>query len=668
MANRDLIAYIKTSFEKGRSADETREELLKAGWHASDVDAALEAVGAGAISRVAVGDDLKTELRAIKEALEVQNRRIAALEGRGAAEPLFKAERMPASAPAAPSAATAARPMPRAKEEESMETKVTGRWFPVVGVVALLFGVSFFLKYAFERDLISETGRIILGILSGIVLLALGYFLSRKEKYRQYSFFLSGGGLALLYLSIYGAFSYYHLIGQAPAFLFMILVTAAGAALSLKQDSKILSGLALFGGFLTPYLVSTGVDNQPVLMSYVALLNIGFLAISYFRQWRELFLVNFLGTYVVFYGWMAKFYDRDKLGPTLVFLTIYFLIFFIAPYLRSYFRKGSTVDKDVILNVLNAALYFATSYYLLERDFDSYRGPFFALGGLVYLLASYLLLAVNREDRYGVLGLGGTGLILLSLAIPIQFEKQWITIAWAFEALFLTWIGFTLKNRYLRTFGGLVFVVTAARLLLFDSSLRAPITEFTLILNDRFMAFAIAVAAMFIAALMYRTNDKALEENERSVPAALGVAANFFLVLILTLEANAFFNQKIAEANQGRVSAPQYYGEESGYFPGRTEVPELRALRNAKNLTVSLIWTLYAAILMTVGIMKRFRSARLLSMALFGLVVLKVFVYDIRELADIYRIVAFIVLGVILLVVSFLFYRYKAEIKKFLAA
>ena len=167
---------------------------------------------------------------------------------------------------------------------------------------------------------------------------------------------------------------------------------------------------------------------------------------------------------------------------------------------------------------------------------------------------------------------------------------------------------------------------------------------------------------------MYRINDKELDASEKSFPAALGVAANFFLVLILTLEANAFFNQKILAAQTGGVSAPRYYEEQSGVFPGRTEVPELRALRNAKNLTISLIWTLYAAILMTVGIIKRFKSARLLSIVLFGLVVLKVFVYDIRELADIYRIVAFIVLGVILLVVSFLFYRYKEQIKKFLAA
>ncbi len=71
---------------------------------------------------------------------------------------------------------------------------------------------------------------------------------------------------------------------------------------------------------------------------------------------------------------------------------------------------------------------------------------------------------------------------------------------------------------------------------------------------------------------------------------------------------------------------------------------------------------------MVVGIVWRFRSARILAIAGFAIVVFKVFLYDVVGLSDIYRILSFITLGVILLVISFLFYKYKDEIKEFILA
>lgn len=665
MANSDLIRFIRDKLGHGLSADEIGRQLVQAGWKKADIDAAFLEAGAGK-SVAGQGGGLSGELAEIRRALDNLNRRILKLEGEISpeAEPLFPLRR---EAPVYEVPAETAGGERTAGKAESVESKVTGKWFAIVGVLALVFGVGFFLKYAFENNLIGVTGRVIMGILGGLALLALGSVLQKKEKYRTYSFFISGGGLALLYLSIYGAFNFYHLISQTTAFLFMILITAGGAALSVVSAGKPLAALALLGGFLTPFLVSTGTDNQIALFGYILILNLGFLGISNFKKWLELYYLNFAGTYAVFYAWFLEFYEPEKLSPTLIFLTLFFAVFLTAPFLLNILKSRKSDAKDTIASTLNTAVYFATSYGILKPDYESALGFFFVLGAVAYLALAYLLSARSREDRYGIFTLAGIGLTLLTLAVPIQLDRNWITIAWAVEGLMLTWIGFSLRNYYLRLAGDAVFIITAFRLLFFDISLHKPIGDFVVFWNDRFLTYLIASAALFAAAYFYQIYHDRVDEQERRIPSVLGAAANVFLVMILSLEATAFFDKKIHLIRAAESSPTVFNRSVPSELPDvRGELSDVRGLKNMQNLSLSVIWALYSAGLMLIGILRRVRYTRLLSILLFGIVIFKVFLFDIAQLKDIYRILSFITLGVILLVVSFLFYRYKDKIKKFL--
>lgn len=694
-ANIDLVNFIKSSFEEGLSAFEIEEKLRRAGWPEPDIVSAFGAVYAespdlrrapkqmGSVGVGGFGPD--DSINEIKRILEDFDKRLLKLEGRPFGASLFKPEKVKEiKSMEAPSVVSAGveKTKPIAEVKEMVETKVTGKLFAVIGIIAIVFGVGFFLKYAFENNLIGETGRVILGILGGLALLTLGDFLSRKETYRQYSFFLSGGGLALLYLSIYGAFNFYHLIAPTPAFIFMALISAGGTALALKQNSPEVAGLSLIGGFLTPFLVSTGADNQLALMSYILILDLGFLALSGFKKWYPIYYLDFFGTYAVFLAWYSRFYAPEKLGLTLIFLTLYGLIFLAASFLLSIRRRQNSNQTDLLATTLNAAIYFSVSYGILKPDYQDFLGFFFVLGALVYLLTAYLVSARNREDKYGVLALGGIGLVLLTIAVPIQLDKNWVTIAWAVEGLLLVWFGFLLKNENIRRFSLAVFVITVFRLFFFDSELPFPIKDFQLIFNQRFFTYLVGTASLFGAGLLYWFYKDNVLPEERLAPAALAVTANFLLVLIFSMEAISFFDQKIDfyERQLRTVREPfplnqNLYGidqrQQEKFAQAEFERQEkfrdeTKPLRNAKNLSLSIIWALYASILMVAGIIGRFKSSRWLAIILFGIVIFKVFLYDITALSAIYRILSFIILGVILLVISFLFYRYKDKIKQFL--
>src|SRR3989338_7024583 len=204
----------------------------------------------------------------------------------------------------------------------NLESYIGRWWLGIVGLTAIIFGMSFFIKYAFDNNWIGETGRVMLGIAMGLVFVVAGEIL--RLRIAKYSYILSGGGLALFYLSIYAAFSFYHLIGQPTAFIFMGLVTAFGVTLSLFANAVELAALAAAGGFLTPYLLSTGIANDAGFFSYIAILNIGILAVAFFKKWHQLTLLGFTATVLNFASWYGAYYEPEKLWIALFVLTVFY--------------------------------------------------------------------------------------------------------------------------------------------------------------------------------------------------------------------------------------------------------------------------------------------------------------------------------------------------------
>ena len=670
--NQQLEDYIKQARERGMTDGQISKSLTDIGWGEADV---VSALGGGVTSASPIEPESRSttpdntaqndaRIEGMRVALEDLKNRVIKLESIMGKPEYFPSTKIPV--PPEYRKDVPLREYYPEKEVQSpkptnVESKITGKWFAGLGVLAILFGVSFFLKYAFENNLIGVTGRVVMGIVSGLVFLVGGDFLSSKDKYRQYSFFISGGGLALLYLSIYAAFNYYQLVDQATAFLFMIAITGGGAVLSLKSNAKVLACISILGGFLTQFLVSNGSGDQITLFSYVLILDLSFLGISYFKKWNEMYVLALVGTYLIFFSWYGQFYNSTFLFPTMAFLSVFFSVFLISPFFISISRLVKSKRDDLILSVVNGSVYFAASYTILKGENYTSLGFFFVAWAAVYLGYAYLVQTVNKEDTYAIYGLGGISLLLITLAVPIQLEKNWITIAWAIEGLILVWTGFKLNNYSIRFFGAGVSFVAALRLFAFDTFFsNDSLQTFIPVFNERFLTYIIVVASYFAIAYIYGIFKEIRSDKERNVPAIFGLLGNFFLIMILSLDLTRYYDRRIIE-----LSTPP-----NGIFTGNVVYnyfgnPAVVSLRNAQNLTLSVLWGVYSGLLMLFGIIMRSKSSRLLAIIGLGIVIVKVFLYDASSLSDIYRIASFIFLGVILLVISFLFYKYKEKIKEF---
>ncbi len=510
-------------------------------------------------------------------------------------------------------------PPPAPPARRDLENIIGGSWFNWIGIIAFTFGVAFFLKYAFENEWIGPAGRVTLGAAAGLSILFFADRL-RARGLRQYAYVLSGGGILILYLSIYAAFNFYRLVEQPVAFVLMALVTMVAVLLSVRHDALAIAILGLIGGFLTPLLLSTGRDNQIGLFTYVALLDAGVLALAYFKRWRSLDFMSFACTTLMFFGWHFAHYRQEKLWPTIFFLTLFFLLFTSLAVAHNVLPRRRTRWPDLLLVICSATLYFGASYTLLDeagygRGLGAYALTVSGFYGLLFLAAW----TRNRQDRLLVYGYAGAGVTFLTMAVAIQTDQHWVTIGWAAEGLMLTWVGLRAKESAARHAALMVFAVAVGHWFAWDVrdfAFREGAAEFVPLLNRRALSCAALVGALLGSAWAYRReNENEVEAGERSVIgsffAMMGALMAFTL---LTLDVNDYFNARLVRV------APENWAD--GRF-----------VENTRQFSLTTLWTFYGAALVALGLARRMRLLRFGALLLLAATVLKIFLFDSRYYA-----------------------------------
>lgn len=157
--------------------------------------------------------------------------------------------------------------------------------FSWIGGFTLFLGIAFGVKYSIDNSLISPAMRVAGGALCGAGLLAAG-LLIRKDSLKTTSHTLCGCGLAVLYACIFGAYAFYHLIGQTAAFTLMAAVAAASFAAAVCKNAKYIAFLAEIISFLTPFLLSDGEARSAFFFTYVAFVLAASAASAIKRKWN----------------------------------------------------------------------------------------------------------------------------------------------------------------------------------------------------------------------------------------------------------------------------------------------------------------------------------------------------------------------------------------------
>ena len=403
-----------------------------------------------------------------------------------------------------------------------------GNWLARIGIVALIFGVAFFISLAIDRGWLGETQRVLLGVFGGIAFLGAGEYWRRR--YAVWAQTVTGGGLAILYLSVYGAFALYGLISPTLAFGAFSLITLAGALLSLRHEAVAVGVFSIFGGFATPLLLQERLPDQRLLLAYVLVLDMGILALAGFRNWRWFTLLAWAGSLVLFAFWESELKPPTALAQ--IGITVIFLIFAAATVIFHLVRRQAANIADLALITLNAAGYYGISYFLIYDEFRPWMGGFTALLGVFYTLLAAGIRMRGEAQLNLTLFSAGLAVVFAVLAVPIQLGGPWISVAWGLEGLALTWMSFPLRMRELRWAGYAVFAVSAAWLLGLDTpdALNENLTPFA---NWYTLSYAATIALPVLAGYLLHRNRDSLAPVERyAVPAFAFLAAVIGAVLI----------------------------------------------------------------------------------------------------------------------------------------
>jgi len=431
------------------------------------------------------------------------------------------------------------------EQKQSFEFRVVATWFGVVGIIAIVLGVVFFLKFAFDNHIIGPVGQVSIGIFFGLALLGLGEYF--RGKYAKYSQIITGGGIVVLYVSLWAAYTLFHLTSATVMFSAMSVVTLTASLLSIRYRAIYIAALVIFGGFATPALLEKGVDNELLLMTYVVILNLGVLTIAAFENWQKLNILSFAATYLVFTSWFSAYYKPEKLLITEIFLTILFLIFSLIWFAYNIVNNKKTEDTDVLLEFANAGVYFGFSYLILKQSYFDFLGFFSLILAIFYFFVGYFSYK-KYQDSHLTLGFLGISLVFLTIAVPLQVKKNLITIIWTIEGAILLWVGFWLGSYRVRVAALAVYMLVAGRLLLFDIQL--PLSEFSLFVNRRFVTFVAAALSTGVAAWIYQFYKEKMNKEESPVTAVLLISLNVILVWAFSMESFSYFDKRIEEVTK----------------------------------------------------------------------------------------------------------------------
>lgn len=658
----------------------------------------------------------------------------------------------------------------------SMEFAIASTWLLRLGVLILVMGIGFFLKYSIDHGFLGPKARVGLAILAGVGMIVFGIQLLGK-RYQPIGLGIIGGGIATLYFAAFAAFHFHHLIGIVPAFALMLLITVCAGTMAVRFNSMLVAILGILGGYGTPVMLSTGVVNFVGLFSYELLLGCGVLGISYKKKWHLLNYLSFVCTYTLFFVAMQK-YEVANFWEVMPFLTAFFVLFSTMVFIFNLSSRVKSTLLEPIGLLINAGIYFAVSYSLVSEAFDYRWVAAVSLGLAAFYVAHVWYCLVFRVlDRELLFCFVGLAAFFLAVTIPLLLSSEWITVSWAIQAFVMLWVAGKLKSEFLRHAAYLLYLIVIGRFCLIDLgnqygagaiAANVPPGEYFWFMLERLVVFGIPIASLAgafrllkspvasAALAVDRANDMAEWVRDRwAIRAAMvGVAAMAFL--FLHLELNRTFGylfpplrlpilsflwiglcgfllyEYLADRNGvilailivfvclllGKlflVDLPSWSVQEMGYggdsysflqgtmrlldfgaiiaflyfgfrlLAGDVRAELARGLSGTAALVllfifltlevntflghfvpgfqrggVSILWSLFAIGCLLGGIWRDLRALRYVALGLFAVVGWKVLFSDLARLDPLYRIVAFMILGVLVLCGSFIYLKYKS--------
>jgi uncharacterized membrane protein len=484
-----------------------------------------------------------------------------------------------------------------------------------IGILGIIIGCISFFFYAVAKDWIGPTAQVMIGVILGLILFVLAF--SLEERNREWSLIVFGGSFFIEFLSIFVGVIVYKVIPEIIGFIVLLLFTAVAIALSIKFNSKIIAYYSLIGGYLIPIITNTH-SEIIFMMMYVLLLYVSLLVFSSRYNWVDLRFTSFIILWVYIVS-SFSIYRLESIGFALFFLISVFLINNIMPLVYSVLKKEEINALDSIIFNVNL-LFFAPMLYTLLKKFYNIGMIEF---GFVILLVAFLYLVeilvlkiklsskVYMPTLYSILS---GAVITLNLGIFLvlnTINEDFFMVLFLIQWIFFAYMSKFVEESEFYNIVSNIFLALIAIWYLFVLRFDEGLLHATLFL---FVLLAIIPGFLFLIK----------QDINKRINSGL-LAISIFLILLSVSKYMMFF-----------IDSEAFY-----------------------NIVLSVMWLVYTLI----GIIKfdKIKEAKILFMVLLGITVLKIAFVDLLFLEGAFRIIGFIVFGILLLVGSYFMKNEKSN-------
>lgn len=382
-----------------------------------------------------------------------------------------------------------------------------------IGIAATIIGVGLGTKYSIDNNLISPLTRIVLGYVAGIALFVLGFRV--RKKYENFSAVLVSGAIAACYMITFSASVFYDFIPRAIAFPMMVVFTGGAVYTALDYNKVVIAHFGLVAAYAVPFLLSNESGNTLLLFSYVLLINLGILFLAYKRLWYSIRYTSFFFTWLIF----LSMYALGNASKTLFlsFIIVFFLLFLFMFIINKVKNNKAFNGPDVALILVNSALFFFVGFDITETIHEtvSFSGLFAVSIALIYFLTARIFFNKEHADKAVERFFYGLSLVFVTLAIPIQFDENIVTLLWLLQAAVLFYVGRVGAKAFYEFFGLSALLLASVSLIIdwnehYDAFYSPDIIFKWPFLNFHFIT-CLAGAVVFLS--LYRINRKDFNGN-----------------------------------------------------------------------------------------------------------------------------------------------------------
>jgi len=366
------------------------------------------------------------------------------------------------------------------------------------------------------------------------------------------------------------------------------------------------------------------------LLAADALLVIALMLVAWIEEWHVIVPIAAITAALA-----TGFADLGQWRQQLTFAGVMYALFLLYPLLLG--RRAKQSIAPYLGAVFASCSFFGFAYQsLVEGGYKPYIGALPVVQAMLMLVVLWRLLQIERDVERMLSRLAlvaGSVLAFVTLAIPLQLDKEWITIGWALEGAALIWLFRRIPHRGLLMWGGALLAAVFTRLVFNPAVLEYHARTAMRVWNWYLYTYLVSAIAMYLAGYLF-------PRTVKWAVAALNVAGTVLLFLLLNIE--------IAD----------YYSTGSSLTFNFWSAPL------AQTLSYTLWWALFALAMLVIGILLHQRVVRIAAIVLLSVTIVKCFLLDLSHLGGLYRVGSLLGLAASLVLVGLLLQRFvlrKAE-------